>query len=94
MYDKSRKGEIGWPSDERSIIRLCYEFVCVQMIMDLFTRSARGWHLRRGLDQLLTLIALDGAYVEHTPEIHHSDQGNQHAGTTYVRMLLAVYAET
>ncbi len=63
------------------------------MIMDVYTRSVRGWHLGRGLDQSLTLIALDRALADHTPEIHHSDQGIQYAATVYIQMLQAVDAE-
>src|SRR5262249_54592430 len=53
----------------------------------VFTRSIRGWHLGRGLDQELTLSALDRALAERVPEIHHSDQGVQYAATDYVRRL-------
>jgi len=74
-------------------IRLRYEFVDLAVIMDVFTRSIRGWHLGRGLDQSLTLIALDRALAEHKPEIHHSDQGIQYAATAYIQMLQAVDAE-
>jgi len=81
-----------WVSDI-TYIRLRYEFVYLAVIMDVFTRSIRGWHLGRGLDQSLTLIALDRALAEHTPEIHHSDQGIQYAATAYIDMLRAVDAE-
>ena len=81
-----------WVSDI-TYIRLRYEFVYLAVIMDMFTRSIRGWHLGRGLDQSLTLIALDRALAEHAPEIHHSDQGIQDAATAYTQMLRAVDAE-
>ena len=81
-----------WVSDI-TYIRLRYEFVYLAVIMDVFTRSIRGWHLSRGLDQSLTLIALDRALAKHRPEIHHSDQGIQYAATAYVRMLRAADAE-
>ena len=81
-----------WVSDI-TYIRLRYEFVYLVVIMDVFTRSIRGWHLGRGLDQSLTLIALDRALAEHAPEIHHSDQGIQYAATAYIQMLQAVNAE-
>jgi transposase InsO family protein len=81
-----------WVSDI-TYIRLRYEFVYLAVIMDMFTRSIRGWHLGRGLDQSLTLIALDRALAEHAPEIHHSDQGIQYAATAYIQMLRAVNAE-
>jgi len=69
-----------WVSDI-TYIRLRAEFVYLAVIMDVFTRSIRGWHLGRGLDQSLTLIALDRALADHKPEIHHSDQGIQYAAT-------------
>ncbi len=65
-----------WVSDI-TYIRLRDEFVYLAVIMDVFTRSIRGWHLGRSLDQTLTLIALDRALADHRPEIHHSDQGIQ-----------------
>jgi transposase InsO family protein len=55
--------------------------------MDVFTRCIRGWHLGRGLDQSLTLRALEQALAQHTPEIHHSDQGVQYAATAYTDRL-------
>jgi putative transposase len=81
-----------WVSDI-TYIRLRYEFVYLAVIMDVFTRSIRGWHLGRGLDQSLTLIALDRALAQHRPEIHHSDQGIQYAATAYIRMLRTADAE-
>ena len=48
------------------------------------TCSIRGWHLVRGLDQELTLMALKRVLLDHLPEIHHSDQGVQYAATVYV----------
>jgi len=50
-------------------IRLRREFVYLAVIMDVFTRCIRGWHLGRSLDQVLTLRALDRALAEGTPEI-------------------------
>jgi transposase InsO family protein len=58
-------------------IRLCREFVYLAVIMDVFTRCIRGWHLERSLDHALTLRALDRALADHAPEIHHSDQNAQ-----------------
>src|SRR5207302_2756830 len=49
--------------------------------------SIRGWHLSRGLDQGLTLAALERALVVTVPEVHHSDQGVQYAATAYVERL-------
>jgi len=75
-----------WVSDI-TYIRLRQECVYLAVIMDVYTRSIRGWHLGRSLDQTLTLVALQRALARHTPEIHHSDQGIQYAATTYTSML-------
>jgi putative transposase len=57
------------------------------VLMDVYTRSIRGWHLSRGMDQSLTLKALEKALKQNCPEIHHSDQGVQYAATAYVDLL-------
>jgi len=75
-----------WVADI-TYIRLRSEYVYLAVIMDVFTRSIRGWHLGRGLDQDLTLAALQQALAQHTPETHHSDQGVQYAATAYVDRL-------
>lgn len=46
-----------WVSDI-TYIHLRVEFVYLAVIMDVFTRDIRGWHLGRSLDQTLTLHAL------------------------------------
>lgn len=68
-------------------IRLQRDFVYLAVLMDVFTRSIRGWHLARGLDQSLTLTALERALAYGRPEIHHSDQGLQYAAGDYVQQL-------
>ena len=68
-------------------IRLQDEFVYLAVLMDVFTRSIRGWHLARTMDQSLTLTALEQGFQQGTPEIHHSDQGAQYAATEYVKQL-------
>lgn len=75
-----------WVADI-TYIRLQREFVYLAVIMDVFTRTIRGWQLSRSLDQGLTLAALERALVSATPEIHHSDQGVQYAATAYVDRL-------
>ena len=72
----SRPNEV-WVSDI-TYIRLGNGFVYLAVIMDVFTRSIRGWFVSRRLDGDLTLIALKRALENHTPEIHHSDQGGQY----------------
>lgn len=76
-----------WVADI-TYIRLGRGFVYLAVIMDLFTRAIRGWNLSRSLDQRLTLIALQRALQNHTPHIHHSDQGLQYAAIEYVDLLL------
>ncbi len=75
-----------WVSDI-TYIRLQREFVYLAIIMDVFTRTIRGWCLSRLLDQELTLTALRGALEIRVPEIHHSDQGIQYAAHTYIDLL-------
>ena len=68
-------------------IRLRKEFVYLSVLVDVYTRCIRGWHLGRGLDQELTLVALSRVYEHGRPEIHHPDQGVQYAATAYVDMV-------
>lgn len=53
--------------------RLAHDFVYLAVIMDMFTRAVRGWHLSRSLDREPTLTALRRSVVDHVPAIHHSD---------------------
>ncbi len=81
-----------WVSDI-TYIRLGGEFVYLAVIMDVYTRSIRGWHLSRSLDGQLTVCALQRALCGHRCEIHHSDQGVQYAATAYIERLRAVKAK-
>ena len=75
-----------WVADI-TYVRLRDEFVYLAVLMDVFTRSIRGWHLGRSLAQELTVAALQQALKQQQPEIHHSDQGMQYAATAYVELL-------
>jgi transposase InsO family protein len=75
-----------WVADI-TYVRLKRDFVYLAVIMDVFTRCIRGWHLGRGLDQELTLTALQKALADHLPEVHHSDQGLQYAALAYTQLL-------
>jgi putative transposase len=75
-----------WVADI-TYIRLRWEFVYLAVLMDVFTRNIRGWHLSRSLEQTLTLAALERALVSAVPKVHHSDQGLQYAATAYVDRL-------
>lgn len=75
-----------WVSDV-TYIRLKHDFIYLAIIMDVFTRSLRGWCLSRTLDQELTLTALRVALEGNVPAIHHSDQGVQYAAHAYIDLL-------
>jgi transposase InsO family protein len=75
-----------WVADI-TYIKLCWEFVYLAVILDLFTRCIRGWNLGRSLSQELTQVALRKALAQRAPGIHHSDQGVQYAATVYVQLL-------
>ena len=77
-----------WVADI-TYIQLERECVYLAVLMDVFTRAIRGWHLARSLEQELTLCALDRALEHHCPEVHHSDQGVQYAWPQYVQVLNA-----
>lgn len=76
-----------WVADI-TYVRVRAEFVYLAVLLDVFTRRIRGWHLGRSLDQSLTRTALDRAFRRGTPAIHHSDQGVQYAATGYVDRLV------
>ena len=78
-----------WVSDI-PYVHLRTEFVYLAVVMEVFTRVMRGWHLARHLDGNLTLTALQRALKGHTPEIHHSAQGGQYANDGYVSLLRSV----
>jgi putative transposase len=75
-----------WVADI-TYIRLKEEFVYLAVLMDVFTRSIRGWHLDRTMEKRLTITALEKAFEHYIPEIHHSDQGVQYAANDYVKLL-------
>jgi transposase InsO family protein len=76
-----------WVADI-TYIRLMDEFVYLAVVLDVFTRSIRGWCLSRQLDQDLALSALRKALqAGMPPSIHHSDQGVQYAAQAYVGLL-------
>ncbi len=75
-----------WVGDV-TYVRLREEFVYLAVLMDVFTRSIRGWHLDRTMEKSLTITALEKGLKQYVPEIHHSDQGVQYAANDYVRLL-------
>lgn len=75
-----------WVADI-TYVRLRRRFVYLAILMDVFTRAIRGWHLDQELTQSLTRTALERALSRATPAIHHSDQGWQYAAIKYVDRL-------
>lgn len=76
-----------WAADI-TYIRLGSGFVYLAVVLDLFTRCIRGWHLSKSLDGGLSLVALKRALAQdRCPMIHHSDQGVQYAAKEYVALL-------
>jgi transposase InsO family protein len=75
-----------WVAD-LTYVRLRQGWVYLAVLLDVFTRGIRGWHLARGLDGSLSLLALQRVLASGTPEIHHSDQGVQYAAWPYERLL-------
>ena len=68
-------------------VRLKERFIYVALLMDVFTRMIRGWHLSQQLTQTLTLKPLQEALHRNVPEIHHSDQGVQYLSGAYLSTL-------
>jgi transposase InsO family protein len=77
-----------WVADI-TYIRLKHSFIYLAVLMDVFTRSIRGWHLSRALDQNLTLYALNQGLLQGCPVMHHSDQGIHYAFKNYIQILRA-----
>ncbi len=73
-----------------TFIRLGRGFVYLAIVMDVYTRMIRGWHLSRTIDHLLTKAALEKALRHGRPEIHHSDQGVQYCTPNYTDLLVGV----
>ena len=83
----SRQDQV-WVADI-TYIRLKRRFIYLCLLMDVFTRMIRGWHLSQHLNQSLTLTPLKEAFCHSIPEIHHSDQGVQYLSKVYVATLEA-----
>ena len=78
-----------WVAD-LSYLRLGAGFIYLAIVMDVYTRAVRGWHLSRSSAKSLTLTALRKALRNHpAPDVHHSDQGSQYAAHDYVKLLRA-----
>lgn len=82
---------IGYPDQvwvaDITYIRLGNGFVYLAIVLDVFTRTIRGWNMSLSLDQELSLAALRMALMDHVPQMHHSDQGIQYAAHAYIDLL-------
>lgn len=84
---QARRPNQVWVADI-TYVPLRSDFIYLAIVMDVFTRAIRGWHLSWSAGQDLTLAALHKALEQHpAPAIHHSDQGGQYAGKDYVKLL-------
>ena len=83
----SRQDQV-WVADI-TYVRLEGRFVYLALLMDIFTRMIRGWHLSQHLTQTLTLTPLEEALCQSVPEVHHSDQGAQYLSKAYITTLKA-----
>lgn len=80
-----------WVADI-TYIRLPYGFAYLATIEDVFSRKCIGWSLRKEIDTILTLEALEMAInkrwdIGFSNLIHHSDQGVQYASDAYIERL-------
>lgn len=80
---KVNQPEQVWVSDV-TYIRLGQGFVFLAIVLDVYTRSVRGWQLSTACDTELTLAALRMGLSDRVPEIHHSDQGGNYAAHGYI----------
>ena len=83
--DICRRNQV-WVGDI-TYVRLKGRFIYVCVLMDVFTRIVRGWHLSQHLTHSLTLSPLQQALRQSVPEIHHSDQGVQYLSSAYISTL-------
>ena len=77
-----------WVADI-TYVRLKDRFIYLCLLMDVYTRVIKAWHLGRHLNQSLTLKPLQEAFCHSVPEIHHSDQGVQYLSNAYISTLQA-----
>jgi len=71
-------------------IHLSKQYIYLAILLDVFTRSIRGWYLGPSLASELAMRALHAGLRRGQPEVHHSDQGIQYAATGYVTRLEAL----
>ena len=83
-----------WAGDITFVPLANRQTLYLALLIDIFTRAIRGWHLSRSMSEDLIQIALAKALATgHKPEIHHSDQGSQYNAHKYCKTLLSLGAE-
>lgn len=75
-----------WVADI-TYIRLADRFIYLAVVVDVYTRAIRGWHVTKSLSHTLSVEALKQALRKGTPVLHHSDQGVQYAAKGYTELL-------
>lgn len=75
-----------WVSDI-TYIRSKNNFYYLSLITDVFSRRIMGWELHHNLETKGCLKALNMAYKNGKPEIHHSDRGSQYCSYKYTEQL-------
>ncbi|MBI5876289.1 MAG: IS3 family transposase [Chloroflexi bacterium] len=78
-----------WACDLTYIVLSSGEIVFLAIVLDVFTRTIRGWALGQDLTHLLAVHALQKALRHGVCETHHSDQGVQYATPAYTQLLTA-----
>jgi len=76
-----------WVCDITYIVLSTGEIVYLAIVMDVFTRTIRGWALGTDLTHHLTVEALKRALRRGVCDIHHTDQGVQYATPQYTQHL-------
>jgi putative transposase len=76
-----------WVVDITYIVLATGEICYLAVVMDVFTRTIRGWALGTECNHQLCLLALRRALKHGTCKIHHSDQGVQYATPKYTQAL-------
>jgi len=78
-----------WVADI-TYIRIATCFVCLAVILDVFSRKVVGWAVAKHMKSELCVEALKMAIAKRKPRagcVHHSDRGVQYASDDYIKLL-------
>lgn len=76
-----------WAADITFIKLRNGAFCYLAALIDVFTRSIRGWGLKNTLETELAMESLTKALLKGSPLYHHSDQGRQYCSIEYTNKL-------